>query len=71
MFCNHDFVPRTGMDSGSICSKCYKISSNEVDFSKSGGLNDGKLFKENSGFMKIMLSALTPKKNKSNNVKIM
>jgi hypothetical protein len=43
LFCDHDFVSRTGMDSGSICTKCKKISSREVDINKSGGLNNGTL----------------------------
>ena len=43
LFCDHDWQSRTGMDSGSYCTKCKKISSREVDVNKSSGLNNGTL----------------------------
>lgn len=42
LFCDHDWQPRTGMDSGSHCSKCNKISNKEVS-SPSSGLSNGSL----------------------------
>lgn len=43
LFCNHDWAPKTGMDSGSYCTQCGKSSEKEIDISKSGGLNNGIL----------------------------
>jgi hypothetical protein len=43
LFCDHDWQSRTGMDSGSYCTKCTATSSREVDVNKSGGLNNGTL----------------------------
>lgn len=42
LFCDHDWQPRTGMDSGSHCSKCNKLSDREVS-SPSSGLSNGSL----------------------------
>lgn len=54
MFCSHDWASRSGMDSGSYCTKCYKISEREVDRSKSGGLNDGVLEQKESFFTRLL-----------------
>jgi hypothetical protein len=43
IFCDHNYTSRTGMDSGSICTKCGKTSSKEIDINKSSGLNNGTL----------------------------
>ena len=43
LFCDHDWNTKTGMDSGSYCSKCGKSSEKEIDLSKSSGLNNGTL----------------------------
>jgi hypothetical protein len=29
LFCDHDWQPRSGYDSGSFCSKCYKLTEKE------------------------------------------
>lgn len=29
LFCDHDWQPRSGYDSGSFCSKCYKFTDKE------------------------------------------
>ena len=41
--CNHEYIPKTGMDSGSICIKCGKSTDKEIDIVKSGGLNNETL----------------------------
>lgn len=43
LFCDHDWQNRTGMDSGSVCSKCHTTSSREVDINKSSPLSNGVL----------------------------
>lgn len=52
LFCNHDWAPKTGMDSGSYCSKCGKSSEKEISISESGGLNAGKLQEKISNIRK-------------------
>lgn len=42
IFCDHDWQTRTGMDSGSYCSKCNSLSSKEV-VQASSGLSNGQL----------------------------
>lgn len=41
LFCNHDWAPRSGMDSGSYCVKCFSVSNKETILGS--GLNNGKL----------------------------
>ena len=60
MFCDHDYISRTGMDSGSMCTKCGKMSDKEIDRSRSGGLNNGQLLNEHKSFLKIAKDILTP-----------
>jgi hypothetical protein len=67
MFCNHDWTPRTGMDSGSFCSQCGKITEKEINISLSSGLNNGTLEKNNC-FLKIFPFNLF-NKNKSEEYK--
>ena len=62
IFCNHDWATKTGMDSGSYCTKCSSVSNKEVDISKSSGLNDGVL-KEKIKNVKDNLG--NPEKNKN------
>lgn len=49
LFCKHNWTSRSGYDSGSICSKCGKITNREIDIKKSeefglGTLKDDSLF---------------------------
>lgn len=53
MFCNHDWQPRTGMDSGSYCTKCSKFSSKEVDFNSLSGLQNGQHVKKPNFFAQL------------------
>lgn len=50
IFCNHDWHPRTGMDSGSVCLKCGKISHKEcITYPLSNGkLSNLPLTKKNN-----------------------
>lgn len=41
LFCDHDWAPRTGMDSGSYCQKCGATSSRE--YRSGGALSNGEL----------------------------
>lgn len=43
IFCDHDWQPKTGMDSGSSCTKCGATTNKEFDINKSGGLQNGSL----------------------------
>lgn len=45
LFCDHDWQPRTGMDSGCYCTKCKTTTDQEFDVSRSSGLNNGQLIK--------------------------
>lgn len=44
ILCNHSWEPRSGMDSGAICSICGKITNREIS-QLSCGLTDAKLEK--------------------------
>lgn len=41
MFCTHDWAPRTGMDSGSSCMLCGRVSAKEC--LPGSGLSSGEL----------------------------
>ena len=41
MFCNHDWAPRTGMDSGSYCLHCFATTTKECI--PGSGLSSGVL----------------------------
>lgn len=41
IFCNHDWAPRTGMDSGSYCTKCSTTTDREC--LPGSGLTQGRL----------------------------
>lgn len=49
MFCSHDWEPRTGMDSGSVCAHCGKVSDRECI--PGSGLGTGELLPRGSVYI--------------------
>lgn len=53
IFCTHEWVARSGMDSGSICEKCGKITAKETAENSNSGLSSGVLKKKNELLRKL------------------
>lgn len=47
IFCSHEWVARSGMDSGSMCEKCGKTTVRETAENSNSGLNSGVLEEKN------------------------